>query len=164
MVFDSGRSNLPHGHQFSTAPSRGRKRAELNPSEVLSSLHLPPPNPISLSSHSPFSNSFLLGLKPRAAWTCSGPPGCSVTVTASSSVVDDSFSSNLGGGHLGSVNLSQTSRISPSDACSSSPTVDVHRPSGSVPDDVRCSGPIRGRGRGRSSQWRRPMIKGLDVL
>lgn len=35
VVFDSGRCNLPHGHQFSTAPSRGRKRAELIPTEVL---------------------------------------------------------------------------------------------------------------------------------
>lgn len=31
VVFDSGRCNLPHGHQFGTAPSRGRQRAELIP-------------------------------------------------------------------------------------------------------------------------------------
>lgn len=45
VVFDSGRCNLPHGHQFSTAPSRGRKRAELTPTQVLLSyswLVLPP--------------------------------------------------------------------------------------------------------------------------
>lgn len=46
VVFDSGRCNLPHGHQFGTAPSRGRQRAELIPTEVLFSflclLSLPP--------------------------------------------------------------------------------------------------------------------------
>jgi len=35
VVFDSGRCNLPHGLQLSTAPSRGRPRAELIPTEVL---------------------------------------------------------------------------------------------------------------------------------
>ena len=44
VVFDSGRCNLPHGHQLSTAPSRGRQRAELIPTEVLFSYSvlLPP--------------------------------------------------------------------------------------------------------------------------
>lgn len=36
VVFDLGRCNLSHGHQFSTAPSRGRHRAELIPTEVQS--------------------------------------------------------------------------------------------------------------------------------
>ena len=31
VVFDSGRCSVPHGHQFGTAPSRGRQRAELIP-------------------------------------------------------------------------------------------------------------------------------------
>lgn len=29
VVFDSGRCGVPHGHQFSTNPTRGRQRAEL---------------------------------------------------------------------------------------------------------------------------------------
>lgn len=29
VVFDSGRCSVPHGHQFSTDPTRGRQRAEL---------------------------------------------------------------------------------------------------------------------------------------
>lgn len=43
----------------------------------------------------------------------------------------------------------------------SSPAVDVHRASRPLPDDVGRSGPIRGRSRWRSGQWRRPMIGGL---
>ncbi|MEQ2281932.1 hypothetical protein AMECASPLE_035368 [Ameca splendens] len=33
VVFDTGRCHLPHAHQFGTAPSRGRQRAELIPTE-----------------------------------------------------------------------------------------------------------------------------------
>lgn len=54
VVFDSGRCYLPHGHQLSTAPSRGRQRAELIPTEVQFSYlwlilfpsHLPPLPPL----------------------------------------------------------------------------------------------------------------------
>lgn len=40
--------------------------------------------------------------------------------------------------------------------CPSS-AVDVYRASRPLPDDVGRSGPVRGRSRGRSSQWRWPM-------
>lgn len=152
VVFDFGWSHLPHGLQLSTAPSRGRKRAELSlkysclpPPPLTPALPPVSPCPLLLANPPPrpCPSLFSSGIGADMSHDLKSPPSpISVKVFQTPPPHGATLTSSV-------ISLSLPLSLCP---------VDVHCSSRPLPHDVWCSGPVRGRSRWWSSQWGRSMI------